>query len=116
MKRILLKSKIHRARVTDRRLDYEGSAAIDTSLLEEVGIIPYEQIHIYNMSNGHRLETYAIPAPAGSGEVCVNGAAARLAEVGDEIIIAAYGLVEEGEAHRPAIVIVDRQNKVVKKV
>ena len=118
MRRTMLKSKIHKARVTDRRLDYEGSTAIDSALMAAVGILPYEQIHVYNMSNGHRFETYAIPAGDGSGEICVNGAAARLAEIGDYVIIAAYGSLGEEElaGFRPSIVIVDDLNRIVKKV
>lgn len=118
MKRIMLKSKLHKGRVTDRRLDYEGSTAVDSALLEAVGILPYEQIQVYNMSNGLRFETYAIPAPAGSGEICVNGAAARLAERGDQVIIAAYGIFtdEEARGFRPVIAILDDLNRIVKKV
>ena len=117
MKRVMLKSKIHRARVTDRSVDYEGSITIDRSLMETVGIIPYEQVHIYNISNGNRFETYVIEGGAGGGEVCVNGAAARLVEVGDRIIIAAYGVVDESElaAYRPSTVVVDKQNTIIKR-
>ena len=118
MKVTMLKAKLHKARVTDRRLDYEGSTTIDRSLLGEVGILPHEQIHIYNMSNGSRFETYVIEAPEGSGEICVNGAAALLVEVGDDIIIAAYALcdAEEAKTFTPSIAILNSQNKVIRKV
>lgn len=114
----MLKSKIHKARVTDRRLDYEGSTTIDRELLDTVGILPHEQVQIYNMSNGNRFETYAIEAPAGSREICVNGAAALLVEVGDDIIIAAYASCEADEAKtfQPSIAVLNDQNKVIKKV
>jgi aspartate 1-decarboxylase len=118
MKRTLLKSKIHKARVTDLHLDYEGSTTIDSALMKEVDILPHEQIQIYNMSNGNRFETYAITAPAGSGEICVNGAAALLVEAGDHIIIASYGICDEQEARelKPKIVVLGENNKIVKKV
>ena len=114
----MLKSKIHRARVTDRSIDYEGSATIDRGLMDAVGILPYEMIQIYDISNGQRFETYAIEAPAGSGEVCVNGAAARLVEIGDRIIIAAYAHYDEDEAkrHHPRIVLVDEENRIARKL
>ena len=118
MKVTMLKAKLHKARVTDSRLDYEGSTTIDRLLLDEVGILPHEQIQIYNMANGNRFETYAIEAPAGSREICVNGAAALLVEVGDDIIIAAYALcdAEEAKAFQPSIAILNDQNKVIKKL
>ena len=115
---VMLKSKIHKARVTDRVIDYEGSTTIDRALMDAVGILPYEQIQVYDISNGQRFETYAIAAPAGSGEVCVNGAAARLVEIGDEIIIAAYAVLSEKEAgrHKPVIVVLDARNEIGKRV
>ncbi len=100
--------------VTDADLEYEGSVAIDAGLLEAAGILPYEKVAIYNITNGNRLETYAIAAPEGSGEVCINGAAAHLAGKGDIVIIACYaGMTEaEAEAHRPSLVYVDENNRV----
>jgi len=90
MQHVMLKGKIHRATVTDADLEYEGSVAIDADLLKMAGILPYEKVAIYNITNGNRLETYAIVAPRGSGEICINGAAAHLAGKGDIVIIAAY--------------------------
>lgn len=97
MKTILLKSKIHRAVVTHTQLDYDGSCGIDSDYMNEVGIKPFEQIHIYNLTNGERLITYAIEAEAGSKTISMMGAAAHKANVGDLIIIAAYGNFEESE-------------------
>lgn len=113
MDRILLKSKIHRATVTDTRLDYEGSIAIDTDLMAAADLLPNEQVHIYNINNGERFVTYTIPARRGSGMVQLNGAAARLGEPGDRIIIAAYAQVPDAEARtfRPRIVLVDERNR-----
>lgn len=113
MDRILLKSKIHRATVTDTRLDYEGSIAIDTDLMAAADLLPNEQVHIYNINNGERFVTYTIPARRGSGMVQLNGAAARLGEPGDRIIIAAYAHVPDDEARtfRPRIVLVDERNR-----
>lgn len=118
MNPVMLKAKIHKAKVTDRVIDYEGSTTIDRSLMDAVGILPYEQIQVYDISNGERFETYAIEAPAESGEVCVNGAAARLVEVGDEIIIAAYAVCDEETAqkHRPAIVVLDERNRIARRL
>ena len=90
MQRMMLKSKIHRATVTDANVNYEGSVAIDESLMEAAGIYPFEQVHIYNINNGNRLTTYAIKAERGTGTISINGAAARLAEKGDLVIIASY--------------------------
>jgi len=118
MKRNMLKSKIHKARVTDRRLDYEGSTTIDASLMKAVDILHHENIQVYNLSNGNRFETYAIEAPEGSGEICVNGAAAHLVEKGDEVIIASYALYEDDEAKNlvPGIVVLDERNRIARKV
>jgi aspartate 1-decarboxylase len=112
MQRILLKSKIHRACVTDANLDYEGSLSIDEDLMKAADILPYEQIKIYNIFNGARFDTYAIAGRPGSGEFCLNGAAARMGARGDLIIIVAYGLYDENEAsrHRPKIVLLDSNN------
>ena len=114
MQRIMLKGKIHRAVVTDSNPDYEGSVAIDSDLMKASGICPYEQVHIYNITNGRRLITYAIEAPRGSRTISVNGAAARLAESGDMVIIACYAGLDESEAlaHAPALVYVDTENSI----
>jgi aspartate 1-decarboxylase len=114
MQLTVLKSKIHRARVTEAQLDYDGSLTIDETLLRAANIRPYEQVAVYNLANGKRFETYAIPGAANSGTICVNGAAAHLAGVGDLLIIAAYGLIDAGEAlsFRPRIVRVDERNRV----
>lgn len=108
----MLKSKIHRAKVTDSNLGYEGSVAIDASLMETSGIIPFEKVEIYNVTNGNRFETYAIEAPKGGGNVIINGAAAHLAKKGDIIIIASYSVMEdqEAKAHHPVLVYVDEKN------
>ncbi|MFQ5672126.1 MAG: aspartate 1-decarboxylase [Nitrospinales bacterium] len=111
MQRILLKSKLHGARVTDTKMDYEGSIEIDPALMEEVDILPYEQVHIYDINNGNRFITYAIPGERGSKTVSLNGAAARLVHINDRIIIAAYGIMNtEGEAFTPKVVILDFDN------
>jgi len=108
--RIMMKSKIHRARVTEVNLDYEGSITIDRKLMEEADILPYEQVQVLNINNGARFSTYAIEGD--SGEICLNGAAARLVTKGDTIIILTYCHVEEDEARgfTPKIVYVDAKN------
>ena len=114
MKRTMLKSKIHRATVTEANLEYEGSVSIDTDLLAAADIVPYEAVDIWNCTNGARLRTYAIPGEAGSGEVCVNGAAAHLVKPHDLVIIASWTEVE-GEAARTweaKRVFVDRHNRI----
>jgi len=112
----LLKSKIHRATVTDADLEYEGSCAIDLDLLEASGLREYERVEIYNVTNGERFATYAIEGERGSGVISMNGAAAHKAGVGDLVIICAYaGLtVEEAEGHLPKIVWVDASNRIRK--
>lgn len=114
MQRTMLRNKIHRATVTDANLDYEGSIAIDMSLMETAGILPYEKVEIYNVTNGNRFQTYAIEGARGSGVVCINGAAAHLAKKGDIVIIACYGEMDEEEAlsHKPVLVYVDEANNV----
>jgi aspartate 1-decarboxylase len=113
MHRIMLKSKIHRATVTDSNLNYEGSLTIDELLMEEADIVPFEQIKVYNVNNGARFDTYAIPGPRGSGDICLNGAAARLGSRGDLIIIATYAEYEASElnSYEPRLVLVDSENK-----
>ena len=112
--RTMLKSKIHRARVTRSNVDYEGSITIDRSLMEEADILPYEQVEVVNINNGARFCTYAIEGRTGSGEICVNGAAARLASVGDTVIILSYRHVPEDETrhHMPKLVYVDAENSI----
>ena len=118
--RTMLKSKIHRARVTETNIDYEGSITIDTRLLEAADILPYERVEVLNINNGARFSTYAIEGPAGSGEICLNGAAARLAMPNDKVIILTYCQVKEEEVrdHTPILVHVDENNAIteIKKV
>ena len=113
MQLTLLKSKIHRATVTQCDLNYEGSISVDANLLERSGILPHEQVDVLNINNGMRFTTYAIPAPAGSGTIGINGAAARLAQNGDLVIIVAYARMEEAEAKSfsPRILLVDANNR-----
>ena len=113
MQLTLLKSKIHRACVTDANLSYEGSLTIDADLMKAANIQSYEQIKIYNINNGARFDTYAIAGPAGKGEICLNGAAARMGAPGDLIIIATYAIYDAVETvgHKPEIVLVDSQNR-----
>jgi aspartate 1-decarboxylase len=115
MQRTMLKSKLHRARVTHSELHYEGSCAIDLNLLEAADIQEYEQIQIYNVTNGERFTTYAIGAERGSGIVSVNGAAAHKANPGDIVIIATYAVYNELELARyhPNLVYVDKANRIV---
>ena len=115
MRRVLLKSKLHRVTVTQTELNYEGSCAIDEALLEAADLREYEQVDIYNVHNGERFTTYVVRAPSGSGTVCVMGAAARLASAGDRLIVAAYASFDESEvaAFKPRIVLVDEKNRIV---
>lgn len=110
----LLKSKIHRATVTQADLHYNGSISIDTDLMKASGIIPFEQVDVLDITNGARLTTYAIEAPAGSGTITINGAAAHLVNVGDLVIICAYASMTQEEAakHQPTIILVDEKNRV----
>ncbi len=116
--RIMLKSKIHRAHVTDANIDYEGSITIDRKLMKEADILPYEQVQVLNVNNGARFSTYAIEGKEDSGDICVNGAAARLAARGDIVIILSYCHVNDEEARKmtPKVVHVDIKNAVVKGV
>ena len=113
MQRFMLRSKIHRATLTGTDLDYEGSIAIDADLLRAADILPGEQVHVLNLSNGERLITYAIAAPAGSGTVLLNGPAARLGLPGDLVIVLSYGAVsaEEARSMQPTVVRVDAKNR-----
>jgi aspartate 1-decarboxylase len=117
MQKIMLTSKLHRARVTARDIEYEGSIQIDEDLMEEVGIASYEQVHIYDINNGNRLITYAIPGERGSGMISVNGAAARLVERRDRIIIAAYGMInlDKENNYQPRVLLLDENNRVVER-
>ena len=114
MKLTMLKSKLHRVTVTHAELDYEGSCAIDQALMEAAGILPFEQLHIYNLANGERFTTYAITAPRGSGTIGVNGAAAHKANPGDLLIICTYAELEAAEAahFKPVLVYVDAENRI----
>lgn len=114
--RTMLKGKIHRARVTDSNLNYEGSITIDELLMEAADILPYEKVQVLDIDNGARLETYAITGKRGSGEICINGAAARLVSVGDKVIILSYKVVadEEAKATKPRLINVDERNAIIK--
>lgn len=114
MQRIMLKSKIHRVRITGAELYYEGSIAIDPLLLQAADILPGEKVEVLNLNNGSRIETYAILGKKGSGEICLNGPAARSGCRGDEIVIVAYALVDEAEAKKfkSRIVHVDSHNRL----
>ena len=115
--REMLIGKIHRARVTDANLNYEGSITIDGTLLEAAGILPYEKVHVVDVNNGSRLETYTIVGERDSGTICLNGAAARLVQPGDTVIIIAYNIVTEEDAKhvKHKLVYVDEMNRIVKK-
>ena len=110
----ILKSKLHRATVTDARLHYPGSIAIDSALMEAAGILPYESVLVADLNNGSRLETYAVPAEAGSGEIIILGAAAKLVNPKDIIIILGFAFCtpEEAEGFKPKIVVLGENNKV----
>jgi aspartate 1-decarboxylase len=113
MQRTLLKSKIHRATVTEADLHYDGSVTIDSDLMASADIVHHEQVDIYDITNGSRITTYAIPGPAGSGEICINGAAAHRVEKGDLVIIVSYATYDEAELreHEPRVILVDEQNR-----
>jgi aspartate 1-decarboxylase len=115
MQRKMLSGKIHRATVTEANLAYQGSISIDADLLEAAGMIEFEQVEVWNITNGNRFSTYAIRAERGSGVVCINGAAAHKASPGDLVIIANFSWMQESEAlrHKPKIVLVDEQNRPV---
>ena len=115
MRRTMLSGKIHRATVTDANINYEGSLTLDPDLMDAAGMLPYEQIQVLDIDNGARLTTYIIEGERSSGQVIINGAAARLVAPGDKVIIVAYAEMEEGEAraHTPRIVLVDGANRPV---
>ena len=114
MIRILMKSKIHGATVTEANLRYTGSITIDKNLLRAADICPFERVQIVNLHNGSRVETYVLEGAAGSGTICMNGAAARWAEVGDKVIIISYGLLTSAEIkkHRPKVIFVNDKNRM----
>ncbi|WP_117169378.1 aspartate 1-decarboxylase [Paraliobacillus sediminis] len=115
MYRTMMKGKIHRARVTEANLDYVGSITIDQDILEKVDILPHEKVQIVNNNNGARLETYVIPGERGSKVICLNGAAARLVQKNDIVIIVSYALVsdEEFSTYKPKVAIMNEKNEVV---
>ncbi|MFJ3891653.1 MULTISPECIES: aspartate 1-decarboxylase [unclassified Streptomyces] len=116
MQRTMLKSKIHRATVTEADLHYVGSLTLDPVLMEEADLLPGEQVHIVDVNNGARLETYVIEGRRNTGVVCINGAAARLVQPGDTVIIIAYAAVDDAEAakYEPRVVFVNGGNEIVK--
>ncbi|OFW81112.1 MAG: aspartate 1-decarboxylase [Alphaproteobacteria bacterium RIFCSPLOWO2_01_FULL_40_26] len=113
----LMRTKIHRAIVTEADLNYEGSISIDSDLLAASGIVNYEKVDVLNINNGERFTTYAIPATTGSGKIKINGAAARKVQIGDPVIIIAYASMDEKEARnfQPRIVLLDAKNRILKK-
>lgn len=115
MMRTMFKSKIHRATVTEANLNYVGSITIDSDLLKAADILEYEQVAVVNINTGARFETYTIAGPAGSGVICLNGAAARLAQPGDLVIIITYAQMTEAElaSFKPTVVLVDADNRIV---
>lgn len=114
MKRIMCKSKLHQAKVTQAELYYEGSVTIDADLMEAADILPYERIQVVNINNGHRFESYAISGKRRSGVICINGAAARHAQVGDKIIIISYAEYNESELKnfKPTLIMLDENNRI----
>lgn len=118
MFRQMMKGKIHRARVTEANLNYVGSITIDEDILDAVDMLPNEKVQIVNNNNGARLETYIIPGKRGSGVVCLNGAAARLVQEGDVVIIISYGLItnEEAKTFQPKVAIMDENNRIVEMI
>ncbi len=113
MRRFMMKSKLHRATVTETNVEYEGSLTIDADLLDAADILPHEQIHVWDVTNGTRLVTYALLGPRGSGVICVNGAGAHLIRTGDTVIIATFAEYEDAEAkrHEPRVVFVGSGNR-----
>jgi aspartate 1-decarboxylase len=112
----MLKSKIHRATVTDCNLHYAGSVTIDAELMEEADLLPHELVHVLDVDNGNRFETYVIEGAYGSRELCVNGAAARLVQPGDRVIVVCYGVYDRAELdlHEPRVVHVDADNRILR--
>lgn len=118
MKRIMLKSKLHRARVTQADLNYEGSITIDKELMDAADIVNFEKVAVWNITNGQRFETYAIEGERGSGVICINGAAARLVSEGDLVIIASFCELDESEVarHNPKLVLIDSETNRIKAI
>ncbi|HYJ79669.1 MAG TPA: aspartate 1-decarboxylase [Longimicrobiaceae bacterium] len=116
MLRTMCKSKIHRATVTGADLNYVGSITIDPVLMEAADLLEFEQVHVVNVNNGARFETYVIPGVRGEGEICLNGAAARLAHVGDRVIVISYAQYDEAEMaeYRPSFIFVDEENRIAR--
>lgn len=116
MHRLMLKSKIHRAKITDSNLYYEGSFTIDSDILKKANILPYEKVSVVNVNNGERFETYVIPGEPGKRQFCLNGAAARKGTIGDEVIIISYSIIEEIElqSYKPLIVLLDKSNNILR--
>ena len=116
MFRIMMKSKIHRATVTEANVDYMGSITLDPDLMKAADILPHEKVHVVDVTNGARLETYAIEGEPDSGDVCLNGAAARLVREGDTVIIMSYAQMsdEQARAHTPTVVFVDARNRIAR--
>ncbi len=114
MFRTMLKSKIHRAKVTEADLNYVGSITIDEALMEAADLLPYEKVQIVNNNNGERFETYVIKGPRNSGVICLNGAAARLAQRGDRVIILSYAAMDSRQAatYKPKVIFVDENNRI----
>jgi aspartate 1-decarboxylase len=115
MQRHMLNAKLHRARVTDCHLDYEGSLTVDLDLIERAGMLVHEKVQVVNINNGARFETYLIPGERGRGDIVVNGAAARLAQPGDRIIVITYAVFDESElaSHRPRVLRLNEHNQVI---
>ena len=113
MQRNMFKSKIHRATVTESNVDYEGSVTVDQDLLDLADMVPWEQVHIWDVDNGARLTTYLLAGPRGQGTVCVNGAAAHLIKPGHRVILATFANIDESKVHnyRPKVVLVDKNNQ-----
>jgi aspartate 1-decarboxylase len=112
----LMKSKLHRATVTETKLNYPGSIAIDSALMEAAGILPYESVLVADINNGNRLETYVVPAEANSGKIIILGAAAQLIKLKDRVIIIGFGFFnpEEAKEHKPKVVVLDENNRIIK--
>lgn len=115
MERTILKSKIHRGTITEADLTYVGSLTLDPEFMRAADILPYEKVHVVNINNGARLETYAIEGVPGTGTICLNGAAARLGQVGDRVIVMSYVHLSEEEArqHKPTVVLLNENNEIV---
>lgn len=114
MTREMLRAKVHRITVTERNVEYEGSLTLDRDLMDACDMLPYERVEVYDVDNGNRFATYLIEGERGSGACCVNGAAARMVEEGDKLILACYAPVDEARArvHRPKVVLVDAANRM----